>query len=103
MTYSYYVLYWDEVGSGPPAGVIARDPRTGDALIWSHIQQAWQYAPRTAIEFLNDYRNLDRYEPIDRETAERVALSITGTEPLPDEDDIEWIFSWKGAPPQSED
>jgi hypothetical protein len=31
-------------------------------------------------------------------------LEITkGTEALPDEETILWIFQWKGAPPQDED
>ncbi len=101
--YSYFALWKKQVGVGEPTGIIVRDVKTGDALLWNHRQKAWQYNPDLVVRFLDDYRNLDQYEPIDRETAERVALGITGRQELPDEETIAWIFSWKGEPPQSED
>ena len=101
--YSYFALWKKRIGDGPPVGIFVKDPETGDALLWNHRQKAWQYNPDLVARFLFDDRNWDRYESVDRETAERVTLGITGWEVLPDEETIAWIFSWKGAPPQSED
>jgi hypothetical protein len=99
--YSYYAIYATD-DRGEPAGIIVMDAGPGHALLWDHKLGAWSYNPGLAVGFLDDYRNDDRQERVDRGTAERIAPSITGGEELPDEDTIAWIFRWEGRPPQGD-
>jgi hypothetical protein len=99
---TYYIIYKSETDR-TPAGIIVRGRGGVDALIWNHRLGAWQYNPRTAVDFLGNDENWDSYEAVPREVAERVAPQVTGGEELPDEDTIRWIFQWKGEPPQRED
>ena len=71
-------------------------------MLWDHRAQAWVYNPGLVVRFLDDYRNFERQEEVDRETAERITPDITGGEPLPDEETIAWIFQWRGRPPQED-
>lgn len=87
----------------PPTGIIVAEAAQGDFLIWDHRARAWVYDPALAVRYLDDHRNLDKYQNVDRETAERIVPGITGGEKLPDEDSIRWVFQWKGAPPQRDD
>ena len=96
---NYYAIYENST-TEPPVGIIALEPAEGDALIWDHMQEAWSYDPWTAVEFLDDFRNFERYEPISREKAEQITPGIADGEKLPDEETILWIFQWKGEPPQ---
>ena len=104
---SYYAIYKKDASEPPPRGIFIQDARTGDALLWNHRSKAWLYDPDLVERFLDDFRNWDRVEQVDRATAERITVQITEhegiSEPLPDEDTIYWAFQWKGAPPQSED
>ena len=99
---SYYAVF-DRSSKEPPVGLIAKDAATGRALIWNHRKGAWDYQPGLVARFLGTVENEDRYEPIDRETAERIAPEISGGEPLPDEESIRWVFQWEGKPPQNDD
>lgn len=86
-----------------PSGIFVTDDAHGDALLWDHRAKAWVYDPALVVRFLDDYRNWDRYETVDRETAERIVPQVTGGEKLPDEESIRWVFQWKGDPPQNDD
>jgi hypothetical protein len=100
---TYYAIYGFKTGE-PPRGIYVMDWQTEDGLAWNHTSKAWQYDPMRMMEFLLDDQNFDRFEEIDRATAERITLEITkGFEPLPSEETIYWAFQWKGAPPQSGD
>jgi hypothetical protein len=100
---SYYAIY-DHDTRERARGIALLDNRTGDGMIWDHLQKAWVYNPELIVRFLDDHRNWDRVEEIGREKAEEVTLQVTeGKEALPDEETIGWIFQWKGKPPQSED
>src|SRR5690349_15838308 len=104
---SYYAIYKHDMAdrsTEPPTGIALLDNGTGDGMIWDHLQKAWIYDPGLIVRFLDDHRNWDRVEEIQREKAEAVTLEVTGgKEGLPDEETIRWIFQWKGNPPQSED
>jgi hypothetical protein len=101
---SYYALYREEAGKGPPAGIIVMDERTGDALMWSHRAGAWRYDPDLAVRWLDDPDNWDRFKPVDRAEAEIVTMVVTrAQEALPDEDTIGWLFQRQGRPPASSD
>jgi (2Fe-2S) ferredoxin len=52
---------------------------------------------------VDDYRNWDSYQTVDRETVERIAPQVTGGEQVPDEESINWVFQWEGNPPQNND
>jgi len=97
---AYYALYLEKVGQGPPEGIIVMDPASGDAMMWDHLSSAWTYDPELAVRFLDNGRNFDRYEPIDRATAEQITPGITSGEPLPDEETIRWVYHVKGIPPE---
>ncbi|HEX6686362.1 MAG TPA: hypothetical protein VF062_26560 [Candidatus Limnocylindrales bacterium] len=73
------------------------------AMHWNHDQQAWVYSPAICADWLSDEDNDERRLDMPRAEAERLTLTITGGEELPDEDTILWIFQWKGEPPQAED
>ena len=104
---AYYAIYKDDItvdNPQPPAGIFILDTKTNDALLWNHRSKAWQYDPRLVLEFLDDDRNWDRVEEVDRATAERITVEITKAsygyiQELPDEDTIRWIFHWKGETP----
>jgi hypothetical protein len=101
---SYYALYREEAGKGPPGGIIITDERTGDALLWSHRERAWSYDPDLVDRWLGDPDNWDRFKPVNRAEAEIVTMVVTrAQEALPDEDTIRWLFTWKGRPPTSPD
>lgn len=100
---SYYAIYENDT-TERPRGIFLLDNRTGDGMLWNHMNKAWRYDPGLIIQFLDDYRNQERFKTVDRATAEEVTLEVTGgKEALPDEETINWIFQWKGNPPQSED
>jgi hypothetical protein len=100
----YYAIYDQDTTKPPPRGIFVMEWETDDGLIWNHLSKAWRYDPTLIARFIFDVRNLDRFEEIDRATAEQVTLAITeGRRTLPDEETIRWIFQWKGEPPQSAD
>lgn len=74
----------------------------GRGILWDHWAKAWVYDPDLIVRYIDDYRNYERYEAIDRATAERITPNITGGEELPDEETIGWMFQWQGRPPQGE-
>ncbi|GGO02384.1 hypothetical protein [Micromonospora parathelypteridis] len=81
---SYYLIYRTDQSTAP-AGLFVIDPGQGEALLWDHRRGAWAYDPGLVTRFLDDYRNLDRYESVNRMRAEQVAQAITGVPALPDE------------------
>jgi hypothetical protein len=110
----YYATYKSEFGwddNERPSGIavqrIAFNPdwslKEYHAIAWDHLQQAWVYDPDEIAAYLGDEDMVDRQRSLDRAEAERVTPLITGGEELPDEDTIQWIFQWKGKPPQAED
>ncbi|RLK25409.1 hypothetical protein DER29_3414 [Micromonospora sp. M71_S20] len=84
---TYYVIYRDDA-KARPAGIFVMDLATGSAILWNHRKAAWAYDPDLVLRFLDDYRNLDRYENVDRSAVEAVVREVTGGEGLPDEDSI---------------
>ncbi|MGB2569389.1 hypothetical protein ACPFP2_13185 [Micromonospora citrea] len=76
---------------------------TGDALLWDHRKKTWSYNPELVVRFLDDYRNIDRYEEVGREVAERVAALVSGGPPLPAEDVITQRFHEANASPSGSD
>ncbi|MGC5334855.1 hypothetical protein [Micromonospora sp. DT62] len=84
---TYYVIYRDDA-KARPAGIFIMDPATESAVLWNHRKAAWTYDPGLVLRFLDDYRNLDRYENVDRSAVEGVVQEVTGGECLPDEDSI---------------
>ncbi|GIF66072.1 hypothetical protein Ais01nite_41070 [Asanoa ishikariensis] len=99
--YSYYAIFATDERL-EPAGLIVMDAGPGHALLWDHRLRAWAYNPDLAVGFLDDYRNDERQERVDRAAAERIARDITGGEELPDEETIGWVFRWRGRPPQGD-
>jgi hypothetical protein len=100
---TYYAIY-EHSTAEPPRGIFVMKWSADDGLIWNHQIKAWQYNPALIARFIFDEKNWDRFEEIDRGTAERITLEVTkGREPLPSEETIGWIFQWKGNPPQSDD
>jgi hypothetical protein len=99
--YHYYATY-KTTARDTPAGIFVMDVAGGHAMLWDHWAGAWVYDPGLVVRFLDDIRNEDRQETIDRSTAERITPSITGGEELPDEDTIAWVFRWEGRPPQGD-
>src|SRR5262245_28413847 len=104
---SYYALY--QPNATDPSGIMVTGYRAADgspgerpwhAMRWSHRQQAWVYDPAGASRMLADHDSDDRVRLVDRETAVRLAPTVTGGEKLPDEDTILWIFQHRGTPPQ---
>jgi hypothetical protein len=106
------MLYYTAVCKGdfgvtPPFTIFVTSDKSTDALVWNQGIQAWQYDPARVIRFTSDHQNLDRFEPVNRATAEEFSrqLAVDGSSisELPSEDWIEWFFSWKGDPPERED
>ncbi|MEK8108002.1 hypothetical protein NKG94_28920 [Micromonospora sp. M12] len=64
----------------------------GKAILWDHRSGGWAFDPALVVRFVNDYRNIDRFETVDRATAESVAEAISGGSSLPDEDGIRAMF-----------
>ncbi|MEU4569384.1 hypothetical protein [Micromonospora sp. NPDC023956] len=94
---TYYVVYGN-AERVEPAGVFAVDPGSGHALMWNHRQRRWFFAPAAVARFLDDPRNLDRYEEADRATVDRVVPSLTGGVELPTEDEIVAVFRRSAEP-----
>jgi hypothetical protein len=84
---TYYVVYRDDA-KARPVGIFVMDPHAEAAILWNHRQGAWTYDPGLVLRYLNDYRNLDKYENVDRSTVEGMVEDVTGGEGLPDEDSI---------------
>jgi hypothetical protein len=105
---AYYAVYQEDVSKPPPTGIFVMDTRTQDAMFWSHRSTAWQYNPRFVLGFLDDHNKWDRYDSVDRATAERITAELTKAsagfvQDLPDERTIYWIFECKGDPPTNRD
>ncbi|MET8356436.1 hypothetical protein [Micromonospora sp. NPDC005171] len=90
---TYYVIYRNDERVGGPAGLFVMDVGTGNAILWDHRSGHWAFDPALVVRFVNDYRNVDRFETVDRATAERVAETVSGGIALPDEDDIRAMFA----------
>lgn len=103
----YQAVCHGEFGKTPPFTLFVTTDRSEDALVWNQGIQMWQYDPARVVRFTADYNNDDRYEAVDRVTAEKFArqLAVDGSpvSELPSEDWIEWFFAWKGDPPDHED
>jgi hypothetical protein len=94
---TYYVLYRSDE-KVDPVGVFIVDPTNGHALVWDHRRRAWTYDPGLAVRFLDDYRNFDRYETVDRSALERFVEQITGGVQLPDERSVQAMFAQGDVP-----
>ncbi|MBQ1013546.1 hypothetical protein KBX53_21880 [Micromonospora sp. M51] len=90
---TYYVIYRNDERVGGPAGLFVMDVGAGSAILWDHRSGRWAFDPALVVRFVNDYRNMDRFETVDRATAERVAETVSGGRALPDEDDIRAMFA----------
>ncbi|MEU5912960.1 hypothetical protein [Micromonospora sp. NPDC047527] len=89
---TYYVIYRNDERVGGPAGLFVMDVGVGDAILWDHRSRGWAFDPSLVVRFVNDHRNADRYETVDRATAESVAETVTGGTALPDEAGIRAMF-----------
>lgn len=69
------------------------DVGAGKAILWDHRSRGWAFDPGLVVRFVNDYRNIDRFETVDRATAENVAVTVTGGTALPDEEGIRAMFA----------
>ncbi|MEV4533830.1 hypothetical protein AB0J82_08360 [Asanoa sp. NPDC049518] len=99
--YRYYAVY-NRRDRDRAAGLFVMDVSAGHGLLWDHKLKAWSYNPELVVRFLDDDRNDDRWESIDRSVAEGIVPEITGGEELPDEETIGWVFRWRGRPPQGD-
>ena len=99
--FSYYAIY-NKRDREQPAGIFVMDVHAGHGMLWDHKLKAWSYNPALVVRFLDDDRNDDRWDSVDRSAAERITPQITQGEQLPDEDTIAWIFRWEGRPPQGD-
>jgi hypothetical protein len=81
---TYYLVYRDE-SRVETRGIFVMDAATGSAILWNHRLGEWTYDPDLVVRFLDDYRNGDRYENVDRAAAEGAAGPITGGSVLPEE------------------
>ena len=90
---TYYVIYRNDERVGGPAGLFVMDVGAGNAILWDHRSGRWAFDPALVVRFVNDYRNMDRFETVDRATAERVAETVSGGHALPHEDDIRAMFA----------
>lgn len=111
----YWALYSNDLGwetGEAPVGIIvvqrihAPDWSSMEyhAMHWSHRQKAWVYDPEGNGRIIGDVDEYgERRRSVTRIEAEQITPAITKGERLPDEDTIQWIFQWKGAPPQFED
>ncbi|MET8119056.1 hypothetical protein [Micromonospora sp. NPDC005189] len=102
---TYYVIYRNDERVGGPAGLFVMDVGVGKAILWDHRRRDWAFDPDLVVRFVNDLRNLDRYETVDRSTAESVAEIVTGGTALPNEEAIRAMFaaSASGGGRQSSD
>ncbi|MEU8209376.1 hypothetical protein AB0B85_09265 [Micromonospora sp. NPDC049044] len=89
---SYYAV-WRSDESRLPVGLFVLDAGQGQALLWDHRRGSWAYDPNLVVRFLDDYRNVDRYENIDRAKAEQIAPIVTGSPGLPDEAAFELMLA----------
>jgi hypothetical protein len=75
------------------------------AVLWSVPRRQWIYAPDLAAPILYDDQQLDRGQPVDRQTAERISRDVLRTE-LPSEADLTEISDegerngWNYGPPR---
>ncbi|MFC3504559.1 hypothetical protein ACFOOK_26825 [Micromonospora krabiensis] len=88
---TYYVVYRNDERV-EPGGIFVVDAETGDAILWDHRRATSTYEPGLVVRFLDDHRNLDRYETVARSDAEALSARITGGESLPDETTIRSLF-----------
>lgn len=98
---AYYAIHESRERTDPPKGICVVDPIRGGALIWDHTQGKWQYNPELVNRLIFDRTHLGRTQAVDRATAERLAVEITGTESLPAETAIDRILASMrtGTPP----
>src|SRR5690349_15918477 len=99
MALTYYALYKRNTTDPNASSIVILSPTTTDALLWNRRERAWVYDPTAAHRILFNQDNWNRFKEVDRAEAERITPGITGSEPLPDEETIRWLFQWKGEPP----
>ncbi|MET8230182.1 hypothetical protein ABZS77_05815 [Micromonospora sp. NPDC005298] len=88
----YHVTYRNDERIGGPAGLFVTDGGPGNAILWDHRSREWAFDPGLVVRFVNDHRNVDRFDTVDRTTAERVAEVVTGGAVLPGEEEIRSMF-----------
>jgi hypothetical protein len=96
---AYYAIYETTNRQGPAKGICVVDPRTGDALIWNHRNEEWEYNPELAGRLIFDLRSPGRTKEVDRPAAERIAVDLALRRPLPAEEEIQQLLLRKGATP----
>ncbi|WP_157762206.1 hypothetical protein [Nocardia yamanashiensis] len=103
----YRAVCVGDFGETPPLTIFVTKLGTTNALAWNQGIQAWQYDPNRVFAFTSDFNNDDRWKFVEREEAEefsrQLAVNDSSASELPNEDWIEWFFSWEGDPPEHED
>ncbi|MEU8184742.1 hypothetical protein AB0B86_28685 [Micromonospora sp. NPDC049047] len=90
---TYYVIYRNDERVGGPAGLFVMNVGAGNAILWDHRRGGWAVDAGLVLRFLSDYRNMDRYENVDRAKAEQIAPIVTGSPGLPDEAAFELMLA----------
>ncbi|MER7889173.1 hypothetical protein ABTX15_05045 [Micromonospora sp. NPDC094482] len=80
-----YYLICPESAEESPRGIFVMDVRSGGAILWNHRGRSWVYDPGLVTRFLDDYRNADRYQSVERQVVQGFVRDITGQTALPDE------------------
>jgi hypothetical protein len=92
--FTYYALYRREDRTDPPAGLLAEGRAApGLPLVtigWSHRHKAWTEAAQLLAQVTVSLDWIDRFEIVDRPTAERIARESLGVE-LPTEEEMQRI------------
>ncbi|MFD0747615.1 hypothetical protein ACFQ1L_41820 [Phytohabitans flavus] len=91
-TFAYHVVYRHRA-PGPIVNLIAEwvESRTPlRAVLWNVPQARWSYEPGIAARTIYGDVEMEKTEPVDRATAERVARDVLGQE-LPTEEELHRI------------
>ena len=107
-SFAYYVVRKKDPTSEPSSLIAAWVDATTPlrAVLWSVPRKAWIYAPGPAAGMIYDDRHRDEVQPVDRQTAERIARESLEQE-LPSEEELHRICEegarqgWTWGPPMS--
>ena len=92
--FTYYALYPRDYRTDPPAGLLAYEHRSATEPIrvigWDHFEQTWNIAVDMFGVITVEERSENRFQIVDRATAERIARENLGAD-LPSEEELSRI------------
>src|SRR5262245_23254274 len=96
---AYYTIHDTAAPQDPAKGICVLETSSGEAVLYNHRTQAWEYNPELVNSLVFDLRRPGLAREVDRATAEQVAARLAPHNPLPAAENIQELLARKETPP----